>query len=133
MNATGYTTPATGSSGGVVVLNSTTGAYTAGTATTCVSFPTYAAAASLSACVSIVVADLDPAVLLYSSVGFGNVNSPYLVNASFQLNPIACTGVYETGVLTNVVATLTNKVTKARPARARARSLRRRGEADLQH
>ena len=106
-SSTGYTT-----TGGNVVVNSTVGADTAGTAVVTVTFPTYAAAMYLNATITLVVVDINLAVPITSTVGFASPASPHTVSATYPLSHIACTSVYQSASLNSVQVTLTNGVTE---------------------
>jgi hypothetical protein len=81
------------SAGGLLALNSATGAGTAGSVTISVAMPSYAAANGLTGTITIPVVDVNTAVPLSGSL-VHSVTAAVPVTAQLPLAQFACTGVY---------------------------------------
>ena len=107
-------TPTFASCGGAVsatgqlALAPSSGAGAAGAATVAVSFPSFAAAAGLSASITLPVVDIDASVPLQAALVHSAPASASRVSPAAPLSLIGCTSAYQTGALVGLAVTLTD-------------------------
>ena len=99
-------------SSALLSLSTSSGVGTAGSVTISVTLPSYAAASGLSGLLSIPVVDVNTAVPLQGSL-VHSMTTSVVVSAATPLAQLACTGVYQSGLLATVVVTLTDGSTRS--------------------